>query len=380
MLGNFVYYNPTKLYFGKDAFEGLKAELKNYGKNVLFTYVGDSIKKIYVYDDIIRALKENNKNVIELNNLMPTPTFENLQDGMKLARENNIDFILALGDESVCDYAKAIAAFTHYTEEQFEKSLTTMEKVDVKIIPFGTIPTMIGTGSKLDGGRFNINVGELFNDIFPEFSIFNPELTFTVPEEQMTTSIFYIMTHILKQYFSENNENTSDYIIEGLLKSLIHSSKIAIKEPNNYEARSNIMWIATSALTMFIKKGKPTNSMLHKIGQAVEEYTNAKHGTALPALALAYYSHMPCLKEKFVHYAINVWGVETIYKSKTEIAEEGLEKMKRWMQEMKLVLHLKELNITEEMIESIAYKVSTFKDSNTELTKDKVLQILKKSL
>jgi len=373
MLGNFTYLNPTKLYFGKDALEGLRKELPRYGKNVLLIYGGGSIKKTGIYDAVMSALKNTGKTVTELSGVMPNPTLEKLYEGAALAKKISADFILVVGGGSVCDYAKAVSVSAYCTEDPWDKYFINMKPVDNAIIPIGTVLTMVGTGSEMNGGSVITNhkiqrkIGRVFGeDVFPKFSILNPEFTYTVPYYQMTAGFFDIMSHILEQYFSGDDDNTSDYIMEGLLRSLIHSSRIAVKDPENYEARSNIMWIATWALNTLVAKGKSTDWMVHMIGQSVGAFTDATHGMTLSAVSLAYYRHiMPNAIPKFVRYAQAVWNVNPTGKSDREIAEAGLAEMKKWMEELKLVLSLKELGLKG------GYKI---------LTHDEIMQVLKESM
>ncbi|UTY30299.1 iron-containing alcohol dehydrogenase [Treponema putidum] len=388
MLGNFTYSNPTKLYFGKDSLQELRKELPHYGKNVLLIYGGGSIKKTGVYDTVMSALKEAGKTVTELSGVIPNPTLEKLYEGAALAKKSSADFILAVGGGSVCDYAKAVSVSAHCTEDPWDKYFINMKPVDNEIIPVGTVLTMVGTGSEMNGGSVITNhkiqrkIGRVFGeDVFPKFSILNPEFTYTVPYYQMTAGFFDIMSHILEQYFSGDDDNTSDYIMEGLLRSLIHSSRIAVKDPKNYEARSNIMWIATWALNTLVAKGKPTDWMVHMIGQSVGAFTDATHGMTLSAVSLAYYRHiMSNAIPKFVRYAQAVWNVNPVGKSDREIAEAGLAEMKKWMEELKLVLSLKELGVKEDMFEGIADGTFILKGGYKILTHDEIVQILKESM
>ena len=254
MLGNFTYCNPTKLYFGKEALKWLNKELPKYGKNVLLVYGGGSIKKNGIYDEVVKILKENGKEVFEDAGVMPNPTVEKLNEGVERARKSKADFILAVGGGSVCDYAKAVSVSVNCKEDAWEKYFIRFEDVDkdTKIIPVGCVLTMVGTGSEMNGGSVITNhaqklkIGHVFGEeVFPKFSILNPEYTFTLPKYQMISGIYDIMSHILEQYFSGTDDNTSDYVMEGLLKSLIHSAEIAAENPKDYEARSNIMWTGT---------------------------------------------------------------------------------------------------------------------------------------
>ena len=225
-------------------------------------------------------------------------------------------------------------------------------------------------------------MGKVFGDnVMPKFSILNPKFTFTVPRYQMVAGFFDIMCHILEQYLSNHDDNTSDYLAEGLMRSLIHSSRIAIKNPEDYEARSNIMWTATWALNTMLKCGKHQDWMVHMIGQAVGAYTNATHGMTLSAVTLPYYRHLlPHAELKFRHFAENVWGVRGEGKSDREIAEEGLKELEKWMREIGVSLSLAELGVKEEMFEGIANATFIIPNDFHTLTHEEVVEILKESM
>ncbi|WP_294578066.1 iron-containing alcohol dehydrogenase [uncultured Thomasclavelia sp.] len=388
MLGNFEYSNPTRLYFGENALDFLNQELSKYGDNVMLIYGGGSIKKNGIYDQVVAILKANGKNIFEDAGVMPNPTVEKLYEGCKIAKENNVDLLLAVGGGSVCDYAKAVSVSAYCDEDPWDKYYLRMEDVDNKIIPVGCVLTMVGTGSEMNGGavitnhKTKLKIGHVFGDeVFPKFSILNPTFTYTLPKYQMVAGFYDIMSHILEQYFSGDDDNTSDYIAEGLLKSLIHSSRIAIKDPKNYEARSNIMWIATWALNTLIAKGKATDWMVHMIGQSVGAYTDATHGMTLAAVSMAYYHHiMEAGLPKFKRYAINVWNIDPEGKSDVEIAEAGLDAMKDWMNELGLVMNLTELGVTEDMFEGIANGTFINQGGYKILTHNEIVEILKESM
>lgn len=388
MLGNFEYSNPTKLYFGENSLDFLNQELAKYGDNVMLVYGGGSIKKNGIYDRVVNILKANNKNIFEDSGVMPNPTVEKLYEGCKIAKENNVDLILAVGGGSVCDYSKAVSVSAYCEEDPWDKYYLRMEDVDNKIIPVGCVLTMVGTGSEMNGGAVITNhetklkIGHVFGDnVFPKFSILNPTFTYTLPRYQMVAGFYDIMSHILEQYFSGDDDNTSDYIAEGLLKSLINSSKVAIKDPENYEARSNIMWIATWALNTLIAKGKATDWMVHMIGQSVGAYTDATHGMTLAAVSMAYYHHiMEAGLPKFKRYAINVWNVNPEGKTDLEIANAGLDAMEAWMNEIGLVMNLTDLGVKEDMLEGIADGTFINQGGYKVLTYDEIVEILKESM
>lgn len=388
MIGNFSYSNPTKLYFGEDSLNFLNEGLPKYGKNVLLVYGGGSIKRTGLYDKIVKILKSNGKEVFEDAGVMPNPTVEKLYEGSKRAKDNNVDLILAVGGGSVCDYAKAVSVSAYCEEDPWEKYYLRMEDVDNKIIPVGCVLTMVGTGSEMNGGSVITNhvaklkIGHVFGDnVFPKFSILNPVFTYTIPQYQMVAGFFDIMSHILEQYFSNEDDNTSDYIMEGLLKSLIYSSKIAVKNPTDYEARSNIMWTATWALNTLVAKGKSTDWMVHMIGQSIGAYTDATHGMTLSAISMAYYRFiMPYGLQKFKRYAINVWNVNAEGKTAEQIAKEGLDQMEAYMKEIGLVMSIKDLGVTEDMLDGIANGSFILNGGYKVLNHDEIVHVLKNSM
>ena len=388
MLGNFTYCNPTKLYFGKDALEGLNAELPKYGKNVLLVYGGGSIKRNGIYDKVVAALKANGKNVTEDAGVMPNPTVEKLYEGCERARACKADLILAVGGGSVCDYSKAVSVSAYCKEDPWDKYFLRMEDVGNEIIPVGCVLTMVGTGSEMNGGAVITNhaqklkIGHVFGDnVFPKFSVLDPEFTYTLPEYQMKAGFYDIMSHILEQYFSGDDDNTSDYISEGLLRSLIHSAEIAVEDPRNYEARSNIMWTATWALNTLIAKGKTTDWEVHMIGQAVGAYTDATHGMMLSAVSMPYYRLiMPYAVDKFARYAVNVWGVDAAGKSKEDVAREGLDAMEKWMRKIGLVMNISDLGVTEDMLEGIVKSTFIMQGGYKVLTEEDVMKVLRESM
>ena len=363
MLGNFAYCNPTKLYFGDGSLQYLNEELPKYGKNVVLVYGGGSIKKNGIYDEVVDILKTNCKNVAEIAGVMPNPTLEKLYEGIEVARKHKADLILAVGGGSVCDYAKAVSVSVHCDEDPWEKYYLKFEEPDCEIVPVGCVLTMVGTGSEMNAGAVITNretklkIGHVFADenIMPKFSILNPKYTLTLPHYQMVSGIYDIFNHICEQYFSDEDDNTSDYISEGLMRSVIHSSRIANKDPQDYEARSNLMWTATWALNTLVAKGKSTDWMVHMLGQALGAHTDATHGMTLSAVSLPYYRYiMPYGLAKFVRFAKNVWDVDAAGKTDEQVAEEGLVAMESWMKELGLVMNITELGADEGMLEGLA--------------------------
>lgn len=248
MLGNFSYCNPTKLYFGDDSLKELNTELPKYGKNVVLVYGGGSIKNSGLYDEVLEILLANNKIVSEIAGVMPNPTVEKLYEGIKIARSANVDLILAVGGGSVCDYAKALSVSVNCEEDPWEKYYLKFDEPECEIIPVGCVLTMVGTGSEMNAGavitnhQSKLKIGHVFEDekIMPKFSILNPKYTLTLPRYQMVAGIYDIFNHICEQYFSGDDDNTSDYIAEALMKSVVHSSLIANKDPQNTKQEATL--------------------------------------------------------------------------------------------------------------------------------------------
>lgn len=389
MLGNFSYCNPAKLYFGDQSLDYLNTELPKYGKNVVLIYGGGSIKKNGIYDDVIKILEAQGKNVAEIAGAMPNPTLAKLYEGIEIARKHQADLLLAVGGGSVCDYAKAVSVSVNCKEDPWEKYFVRFEEPSCETLPVGCVLTMAGTGSEMNAGSVITNqetkqkIGHVFADekIIPRFAILNPRYTMTLPHRQMVAGIYDIFNHICEQYFSGADDNTSDYISEGLMRSVLHASRIANKNPQDYEARSNLMWTATWALNTLIAKGKSTDWMVHMLGQAVGAYTNATHGMTLAAVSLPYYRHiLPYGLPKFKRFAIEVWKVNPEGKTDEEIAEEGLKAMEDWMKELGLALKISELGATKDMIDGIADATFLLEGGYKVLKREEVVAILKESL
>ncbi len=384
MLLDFTYYNPTKIYFGKGSLDKLKDELVNYGKTVLLTYGLSSIKKIGLYDQVVAILKDAGKNVVELSGVMPNPTYEKMMEGARLVRDHDVSLILAVGGGSVIDCAKGISASAYCEEEPFEKYWLKQKPVDHKVVPLASILTMVGTGSEMNGGSVitheerKIKAGRVFpTELFPQFSILNPEYTYSVSEYQMVSGVFDTMSHLMEQYFSGTDNNTTDYMIESLLKSSIDNVRVALKDREDYESRSNLMWNATLALNTVTGLSKKQDWQVHMIEHQLGAYTDCAHGMGLAAISLPYYRHIyPAGIDKFVRFATEIWGVVAADKTKEEIAEEGIDKMEAFLKECRVVISLKELGATEEMLPKIAESTILLPTGYTNLTTADVQKIL----
>lgn len=389
MLGNFTYYNPTKLYFGGGSVASLRDELPKYGPNIVLVYGGGSIKTNGIYDQVVAILKDCGKNVAEISGVMPNPTLPKVLEGVEICRRHRADFLLAVGGGSVCDYTKAVAASVHCEEDPWQKYFVRFEEPACPVVPLGCVLTMVGTGSEMNAGSVITNpdtkekVGKVFEDedVMPKFSILDPNYTLTLPRYQMVSGIYDIFNHICEQYFCGADDNTSDYLSEGLMRSVIHSSRIAVKNPQDYEARSNLMWTATWALNTLVECGKSGDWMVHMLGQAVGGVTNATHGMTLAAVSQAYYHHvLPYGLPKFKRFAEAVWGIDPAGKTEEEVALAGLDAMKAWMEEIGVVMHLTELGVDESMLDQITDLTFHMDGGYKALKRDEILAIFRESL
>lgn len=362
MLYDFTFYNPTKIYFGKTALSNLSDELSKYGKNILLLYGKSAIKKIGLYDEVLAILKDSNKNVVELSGINPNPRYSQVLQGAKLVRENAVDLILAVGGGSVIDCAKAISVAAYTDGDAWQKYWIDFEPVTHRLVPVGSVLTMTGTASEMNGGSVitheekMIKTGRVFPPkVNPKFSILNPEYTYTVPKMQMVSGIFDIFSHLLEQYFSGEDDNTTDYVIEGVLDSLITSARVAIKDPTNYEARSNIMWCATLGLNGVTRVSKMQDWEVHGIEHQLGAYTDCPHGLGLAVISIPYYKYIYKYGlDKFVRFATRVWKVDTVGKNKDEIALAGIDALAAFIKELGIPTTLRELGASEEMLPLIA--------------------------
>ena len=359
---DFTYFNPTRIHFGKNALSNLASEVSEYGENVLLVYGKGSVKKSGLYDEIIGILKDCGKKVTELAGIKSNPTYAQLLEGARLVRENNVDLILAVGGGSVIDCSKGISVSAYCVGDPWKKYWIDFENIDNKIVPVGAVLTMAGTGSEMNGGSVITNEdamiknGRVFPaEVNPKFSILNPEYTFTVPEYQMASGIFDTMSHLMEQYFSGTDDNTTDYILEGVMRSLIHRAAKAVKNPKDYEARSNIMWCATIGLNTITGLSKEQDWEVHMIEHQLGAYTDCAHGAGLAAISVPYYKYIcPYGIEKFARFAKNVWGIDTSGMSGEKAAEAGIEKLADFIKSIGMPSTLRELGATEEMLPKIA--------------------------
>ena len=383
MLYDFTFVNKTKIYFGKDSLQHLNDELKNYGKNILLVYGKESIKKIGLYDEVISILKKHHKNIFELSNISPNPRYKEVLKGKRLVLAHNIDLILAVGGGSVIDCSKAISVASYAKGNAFRKYWIESKQVKHKLVPVASILTMVGTGSEANAGSVITNTtlklkkGRVFDeDVNPRFSILNPLYTYSVSKYQMASGIFDCMSHLLEEYFSGTDNNVSDYLLEGLMLALIDNAKVAMVDPTNYEARSNIMWCATMALNKITAVSKLQDWQVHSIEHQLGAYTDCAHGAGLAVISIPYYKLIYKYGlDKFVRFATTIFKVDPTNLTKEEIALKGIDELKEFIKVLELPLTLKELNTKKEDLPLIADSTD-LGGGYHDLTKEEVLSIL----
>lgn len=358
---DFTYYNPTKIIFGRSALSHLREELANYGSRVLLVYGQNAIKKLGIYDEILTILVDSGKTVVELSGIKPNPTYKQLLAGARLVRENKIDLILAVGGGSVLDCAKGISVSAYCQGDPWERYWQNFEEVDNEIVPVGCVLTMAGTASEMNGGSVITNEEKMIKGgrVFPayanpKFSLLNPEYTFSVPQKQMVSGVFDVLSHLMEQYFTGEDDNTTDYIIEGVMESLIHSTRIALQNPEDYEARSNIMWCATMGLNTITGLAKAQDWEVHMIEHQLGAYTDCPHGEGLAVISVPYYKYIyQAGLAKFARFAKKVWGLAAEMPAEAA-ALAGIEALGSFIHELGLPTTLRELGATVEMLPKIA--------------------------
>lgn len=382
---NFVFENATKVYFGKGCVkEHLPAILRNYGETVMVAYGGGSVKKTGVYDEIVSVLKENGRKVVDFAGIMPNPTYAKVLEGAKLARENNVSLILGVGGGSVMDCCKAVSLAAVSKEDVWEKFWANPGVIDFEPLPLGVVVTVSGTGSECNGGAvitneaLKVKTGRDYPQCNPRFAMLDPTYTYSVPKGQMISGAFDTLSHIMETYFGEpNGDNVSDSISEALMKSVIRNLRAAIKDPEDYDARANLMWCSTMAENRIIKLGKKPDFECHAMEHQLGAYTDCNHGRGLAVLHPVYYRHIYKYGlPKFVRFAREVWGIERGTMSDEELAAAGVEALAAFIREIGLPATLRELGVTDKSaLKEIADSCGISAGSYKRMTHEEILQI-----
>lgn len=384
-MNNFIFENATKTFFGKGCVrEYLACLSSHYGDTVMLCYGGGSIQKNGIYDEVLSCLNKAGKTVVEFSGIMPNPTYAKVLEGAKLARENRVDLILAVGGGSVMDCCKAISMAAVYNGDIWEDFWARPGIIEFDPLPLGVIVTVAGTGSEMNGGavitneEWKIKTGRDYPKCNARFALMDPTYTFSVPKMQMVSGGFDTLSHIMEIYFSEPDEpNVSDDIAEALMRGVIRDLRTAVQNPEDYTARSNLMWEATMAENRVIKLGKQTDFQAHMMEHQLGAYTDCNHGLGLAVLHPAYYR---CICEKgttkFARFATHVWGISADGRTEIELAHAGVEALADFIQELGMPTTLRELGVTEDTpLKEIADSVPLTPGSYGKLTHEDVLRI-----
>ena len=387
-MNNFIFENSTKVYFGKGCVkEFLAGNLSIYGNNVMLAYGGESIKKNGVYDEIKEILTAGGKNITEFSGIMSNPTYKKVLEGAKLAKENHVDVILAVGGGSVMDCCKAVSLAAAYDGDIWSDYWEKNGIVYFEPIPLGVIVTVAGTGSECNGGAVitneekKIKTGRDYPKCNPKFALMDPEYTFSVPARQTASGGFDILSHIMETYFSKPDEdNVSDNISQALMKSVTSNLTKALENPQDYTARSNLMWAATMAENRIIKLGKACDFQAHQIEHQLGAFTNCNHGCGLAVIHPAYYRYIyRDGLEKFVRFAENVWGISAEGKTDEEIASDGIQALEDFIKQIGLPTKLRELGITDKgQLADIARSCNIAPGGYGKMSEKAILEILNK--
>lgn len=386
---NYVHEIPTKLYFGKGQISHLDEILRSLGKKVLLTYGGGSIKKMGLYDTVIDILKKGGFEVTELSGIEPNPRIESVEEGVRLCKENNIDVILAVGGGSTIDCSKAIAAGVFYDGDLWD--MVASYHGTLKALPLVDILTLSATGSEYDGGGVitNLKTHEKIGNsyTYPYASICDPTYTFSVSKYQTASGTADIMSHIFEGYFSRTEDSDlSDHIAEGVLKTAIKYLPVALKEPDNYTARANLMAISSVACSGIPQYGKQdTGWPCHAMEHELSAFYDITHGIGLAILTPRWMRFIlekdPSCTWRFVRFAKNVWGLNGDDEKALAIA--GIEKLEEFFAQSGIPKNLTELKITDEHFEEMTAHANYgnyLKDAFVALTNEDIVEIYKACL
>ncbi|WP_144484968.1 iron-containing alcohol dehydrogenase [Bacillus pumilus] len=388
---NFIYYNPTKLMFGKGQLDGLKSELARYGKRVLLVYGGGSIKKNGLYDNVISALNEAEAEVFELSGVEPNPRLTTVKKGIDICQNEKIDFLLAVGGGSVIDCTKAIAAGAEYDGDVWD--IISKKTTAQKALPFGTVLTLAATGSEMnpDSVITNWETNEKYvwgsSVTHPAFSILDPEHTYSVPENQTVYGMVDMMSHVFEQYF-HNVKNTplQDRMCFAVLQTVIETAPTLLEDLQNYEHRETILYAGTIALNGTLQMGYFGDWASHTIEHAVSAVYDIPHAGGLAILFPNWMRHtLDHNVERFKNLMLNMFDIETEGKSDRDIALEGIDKLSAFWTSLGAPSRLADYDIGEDQLDKIADIAAKEMEYGgfgnfMKLNRNDILSILKASL
>ena len=379
---DFIFENKTKVYFGKGTVgQHLGSLLGNYGETVMLAYGGGSIKKNGVYDEIMGILNAAGKRVVEFSGIMSNPTYAKGQEGAKLARENRVDLILAVGGGSVSDCCKVISAQANLDEDIWEMQYT-QHTLPTKFIPLGTIVTVFGTGAEMNNGAVITHEEKKIKGALwgaqAEFAFLDPSYTLSVPIKQVISGAFDTLSHAMETYFGKPDKNNlSDDLGEAVMRSVIRNTRVLLTDPENYDARSELAWASAMAENGVLKIGKVTDFQCHQIEHQLGAYTNCNHGAGLAVIHPVLYRHIyPSGAARFARWAQNVWGVAP-KGSEEETAAAGIDALASFIREIGLPPSFTAIGIPEDTdLRAVADSSNITAGCCKKLTHDEIFAIL----
>lgn len=382
-MNEFTFQYPTKVYFGEKAAEkNLPAQLNKAGNTVMLAYGGGSIKKNGIYNEMMDLLAKTGKRVVEFSGIMSNPTYAKVQEGAAIAREEKVDFILAVGGGSVSDCCKIVASQAMY-EEDIWKMEYTDHKFPEKAIPLGVVVTASGTGSEQNAGAVITNEEKKLKSALwgaqAEFAILDPSYTLSVPFKQVISGAFDTLSHAMETYFGKPQQSfISDEISEAVMKNTIANMRVLLQNPEDMMARSELMWDSAMAENGILKIGKQTDFQAHMIEHQLGAYTDCNHGQGLAVIHPVLYRHI--YREgldKFVRFAEVIWNVSPEGKTKEETALAGIRKLEEFIKEAGLPSSLREMNIQgDDMLRKVADSTNIMPGCCKQLTAEEIYQIL----
>ena len=382
-MNDFIYSYPTKVYFGQDAAKkAFAAQLGKVGKKVMVTYGGGSVKRSGVFDEICGLLKEAGKEIVEFSGIMPNPTYKKVQEGAALAREEQIDFILAVGGGSVIDCSKIIAAQA-VTEADIWDMEFKEHKYPAEFLPMGAVVTASGTGAEMNNGAVITNeetkqkAGVL--GAYASFAVLDVEYTMTLPEKQVISGAFDTLSHCMETYFGSPRQVTlSDEIAEAVMRNTIRNIRALLKDMNDRHARSELMWASAMGENGILKIGKVTDFQAHQIEHQLGAYTDCNHGQGLAVIHPVLYRHMyRDGLEQFARFAQNVWGISGDSRSREELAEAGIQALADFVKEIGMPATFTEMGITDRsVLKATADTCNLTAGCCKKLSREEVLEIL----
>lgn len=383
-MNNFIYENKTKVFFGRGCVkEFLTCLVKDYD-TIMMGYGQGSVKRNGIYDEVLGILMREGKTVVEFSGIMPNPTYKKVMEGVKLARAHQVQMILGIGGGSVMDCCKAVALAARYKGDAWENFWDRKGIVDFEPIPVGVIPTTAGTGSECNGAAVitneeeKVKIGYDYPKCNPEFALMDPAYTFSVPKEQMVSGAFDSLSHIMETYFSgPDRDNVSDDVAEALMRNVVRNLRTAVKDQEDYTARSNLFWDSTLSENRLIKLGKKGDFGCHLMEHQLAAYTDCNHGEGMAVLHPVYYRHIyrDGLK-KFVRFARNVWEISGEGKSEEVLAEAGIDALADFIREIGLPTTLRELGLKDrKQLEEIAESCHFSPGSYRKMTSGEILEI-----